>query len=849
VETRRFPRAVPAVVCAVLAAVVLAGASPARAQAARDTRPPVPAEAMPRPEDIRRPEDSTPLILLPPREREVVREVVEEPLHGPLVDLLEEAQGERLASVRVEGNRRVATETVLEALGLKEGEVLTSERLAEALRALFTLGQFADLQLETEPVPGGVALVVRVEERPLVRQVRFEGNDFLRLEELREAAAIESGQVVRPVELQAAARRIEALYETRGFALAEVSPELVPVRDEERVDVRFVIRERPRVRVQQVNFTGELPVPEAELREVALTQAATVFTPVTGRGYLREEVLAQDVESLTSYLRERGYLRASVQPQVSLSPDRRFAYVTFTLEPGQRFLLESLRFEGDPLPPALIQEVVDVEEGQVMRPSQVGEDIEQLRRHLQDQGHAFAEVTPLTEFHPERGTVELILRVREGPRVCIGAVEVVGNERTLEHVILRELTLEQGDAFSGTAVRRGEEALRALGFFSEVQVFPRPADNPCGAVLVVRVVERLTRFYRLSLGFASVEQLIITGRLADQNFMGRGMSLSSAAQYSRLRSSIELSLVEPYLAGTPASLNAETFWTRMQLPNYLRESAGGNAAVAWRLERLREVLRGGRVAVGYGFQRVRLDAAPELLEALGGLDFFRDGRISVARLTFSYDRLTMRLPGAGGFFALGSLEYAPAFLGSTLRFARYTLATQGSVPLPSGFSFNARGRVGLLESLGEAPLPLSEQFFLGGIDSVRGYVFQSISPTVAVQVPTLEGGVETREVAVGGNKQFVLNLELEFPLAPRVGLRGLFFYDAGNVFAANQPFFVDRQHALPFGLFQAVGVGVRWQSPFGPLRLEAGIPLNRRPGDRPILIELAVGAAGLPGGR
>ncbi len=828
---------------------VLAGTAPALAQEERDSRPQVPPEALPRPEDIRRPEEYVPPALVTPEMREEVEEAREEARRAQVEERLEEAEGERLAEVRIVGNRRVSEEEVRRALGLREGEVLTPERVTEALRALFALGQFADIQLETEPVAGGVALVVRVEERPVVRQVHFKGNDFIRREELREAAGLASGEVLQPVELQAAAGRLEALYQSRGFALAEVVPEVVPVEGEERVDVRFVIREQRRVRVQQVNFTGELPVPEAELREVALTRQATVLSGLTGRGYLREEVLERDVAALESFLRELGYLRASVRPVTSLSSDGRFAYVTFHVEPGERFLLGEVRFEGDPLPPELVAETVDLEVGQVPKPSHVGRVIEALKHYLQDQGHAFAEVTPLTRFHPERGVVDLTLQVEKGPRVCIGEVQVVGNEKTREEVILRELALEEGEPFSGTALRRSEEALRALDFFEEVELSMQPADIPCGAVLVVRMKEKPTRFYRLSFGFASVEKLVLTGRIADRNFLGRGLSLSAAAQYSSLRSSFELSLLEPYLLGTPASLSTDAFWARTELPDFEREAVGGNAAVGYRLERLREALRGARAIVGYGFQRVRVQAEPGLLEALRELEAFRDGRISVARLSLSYDRLEELRPTTGGVAALGTVEYAPGFLGGTFEFARYTLAAQARVPLPARFVFEARGRMGFIDSLAEdETLPLSELFFLGGIDSVRGYAFQSISPTRVVTVPT-PTGEESRELAVGGNKQLVLNLELEFPLVPRVGLRGVVFYDAGNVFAADEPLFADRQDGLPFGLFQSVGVGVRWLSPFGPLRLEAGIPINRRPQDRPVLIEFAVGTSGLPGSR
>ena len=195
----------------------------------------------------------------------------------------------------------------------------------------------------------------------------------------------------------------------------------------------------------------------------------------------------------------------------------------------------------------------------------------------------------------------------------------------------------------------------------------------------------------------------------------------------------------------------------------------------------------------------------------------------------------------------GSAEIAPGLLGSDFQYTRFSAYWRNYVPLPLGavFKWNLNaGYIGQLDA--DRPLPISELYFLGGINTIRGYYLRTISPTKAVTErlapdADLFNDRYTGDYAVGGNKQFFANVELEFPLVEGAGLRGLLFYDAGNVYGTNEAFFGDKQDQLFLGLFQAVGFGVRWFSPVGPLRFEWGIPLNKRPGDQALVFEFNIG--------
>jgi outer membrane protein insertion porin family len=224
---------------------------------------------------------------------------------------------------------------------------------------------------------------------------------------------------------------------------------------------------------------------------------------------------------------------------------------------------------------------------------------------------------------------------------------------------------------------------------------------------------------------------------------------------------------------------------------------------------------------------------------------FRNGTTSSFRLSATWDKRDNRLFPTKGWMLFGSAEAAPKLptpLGGTFIFNRYTVYGRTYLPLPLGFVFKTNASFGLIEQLDpDSPLPISEMYYVGGINTVRGYLLRSISPTILVGSAT-RPDASAQNFGVGGNKQAIFNFELEFPIFEKVGIRGVLFYDAGNTFAHNSPFFMDRQHDLPLGLFHSVGWGFRWFSPIGPLRFEWGVPLNRRgPDDQPVLFEFTIG--------
>jgi outer membrane protein insertion porin family len=786
----------------------------ALAQADGGTPPaPVPPAALPSPAG----DDTDPAAPAPDRE---VRE-------GEVVD------------IRIEGNRRVEAEAIRRALKTQVGQSIEEAPTAEDLRAVWALGYFSDVQLLTQRLPtGGVVYVVRVQERPSIRAVKLAGNEELSQDDLKESIEVKALTILDMDAVRRTQKKIQEKYVDKGYFLAEVSHEIVPVEGGQ-VDVVFNIDENSKVMVKDIAFLGAQQVPPSRLKDVMITKEGGFLSFVTGEGTYREEVFQRDLAVIQATYYDEGFINVRVdKPTVSLSADKRYIYVTIKVTEGERYDIGKIDFAGDlVVPREELARLMTSRSGRNFSRSQLGQDIQAITDVYYDRGYAYANINPVTAVNAETKTVDLTFEVQQGPQVTIERIDVIGNTKTRDKVIRRELRVYEGELYNGTGVRRSKERVTALGFFETVEVTQRPGTQPDTIIVQVEVKEKATGTFQVGLGFSNVENFIFTAQVSQNNFLGWGQSVSASAQISSLRSLVQLSFFDPYFLDTNFLLSADFFRVDAQYLDFTRRSTGGSVSLGYQL--VEDLL----VNVGYSQEHVSVEAAP----GFGGVllaNRFLSGVTSSVRLSVTYDKRNNRLFPSKGFIHYGSVEYAPPFLGlgnSPFLFTRYTAYSRLYFPLPLGAVFKTNATVGYIQQLDpNRPLPVSEFFYLGGINSVRGYLLRSISPTLlAPRSGSPDAPID--QLNVGGNKQLILNLELEFPVFEKAGIRGVVFYDAGNAYATNERFFQDKQDNVPLGLFHSVGFGFRWFSPVGPLRFEWGIPITKRPEDQPILFEFTIG--------
>jgi outer membrane protein insertion porin family len=744
--------------------------------------------------------------------------------------------GATLADVRIEGNRRVEVDAVRAAISQKKGQPYDPRAVAKDIRALMKLGFFSDVTVEVQGTPAAPVLVYRVTERPTVREARIEGNDALSKDDLKDTVEVKAFSVHDLLAVRKDVKKIKEKYAEKGYYLADVTPR-IDERPDNQVDVVYVVDERAKVQVKEVRFLGNAHVPDDDLLAVMQTRPGGYLSFLSSTGTYREEAFQHDLQGVQALYLDRGYVNVKVgTPSVALSPDKRFLHVTIQIEEGEQYRIGKITFSGQVLGrEAVLQRVARTKPGELFSRTKIQQDLFAIGDVYRDMGHAYANVVPLTETDPKARTLDLAYEIQPGPKVRFERIDVIGNDKTRDKVIRRELRVYEGELFSGTGLRVSKQRVNALGFFESVEITTKQGSSEDTIVAVVEVKERATGTFQIGAGFSSYENFILTGQISQNNFFGWGQTLSLQVQWSSVRQLGQIQFVEPYFLDTKWTFAFDLYATEGVYTTFTRRAIGGSTTWGYELNGLApywefaKKLEDMRLFATYTNERVDVSATG--LAAISAAEQFQSGTTSALRLSLQWDKRDNRLFPTRGYFLSGSAEFAPpllapeALFGTDVNlFTRYALDARAYRPLLFGLVGRAKLVLGLIREWdSDHPIPISERYFVGGINSVRGYRYLSISPVLYVP-STISPDARRSALYVGGDKQLVLNLELEFPLFKAVGIRGVVFSDFGNAFASG----LYTDSSVPLSLYKSVGFGFRWQSPIGPLRFEWGIPLDRR---------------------
>jgi outer membrane protein insertion porin family len=745
------------------------------------------------------------------------------------------AQEGTIADVRVEGNRRVEIDAVKAAVSQKKGKPFDRKAVASDVRALMKLGFFTDVVVEVEGKPGAPVLVYRVTERPTVREVRVTGNDEIKGDDLKDAIELKPFALLDLAVVQKDVRTIKEKYVEKGHFLAEVSHRIEEKPDNQ-VDVVYVVDERAKVQVKAVEFVGNRKVPDEAILPYLQTRPGGYLSAITKMGTFKQDALDHDLQAVQAVYLDKGYVNAKVgRPTVAISPDKRFIWVTIPVDEGEQFKVRKIEFTGQLLDQErMLRRILRARSGRTFSRSEVQHDMFAIGDVYRDLGYAYVNVSPLTEPHAETREVDLAYEIEPGQKVRFERIEVIGNDKTRDKVIRRELRISEGELFSGTALQTSKQRVNALGFFETVEITTKPGSGDDKIVAIVEVKERATGTFQVGAGFSSYENFILTGQISQNNFFGWGQTLSLQVQWSSVRQLGQIQFVEPYFLDTKWTFAFDLYATEGLYTTFTRRAIGGSVTWGYELNglypwwRFARHLEDMRLFATYTNERVRVSAG-----TTGGAvvpDRFKDGTTSAVRLSLQWDKRDNRLFPTKGWYTSLSAEVAPPFLapesvfGDVNLFTRYAADLRGYRPLIGGLVLRGKVALGWIRDWdADHRVPISELFYVGGINSVRGYRYLSISPQRRVPA-SRDPGAPTVPFDTGGDKQVVVNVELEFPLFSKVGVRGVVFADGGNSFAPG----VWWDDTVSYSLYKAVGFGFRWFSPIGPLRFEWGIPLNRR---------------------
>jgi outer membrane protein insertion porin family len=775
----------------------------------------------------------------------------------------EQAEGLPIAALEIVGNRRVARDDVLSYLREKPGHLFKVENLTGDVHSLWDSGFFEDIQVDLTTNDRGVVLRFIVRERPNIKEVEYSGNDEIENDKLAEAVEVKPNTILSVPAVRRSVQKIKDAYAEKGFFLADIQYEIATQRENE-VIVKFKITEHKPVTVRRVTFIGNDHVPDSDLRDQMQTGNGGFFSFGSGGSY-RQDIFERDVLMLSALYYDKGYLSVQIAtPRVMLTPDREGIDIAIAIHEGPRYKIQQLRVyerdnEGREVEPLggrrALREMIGAHSGDYFNRAQLIKDLQAVRTLYRDAGFANVEAEPETELHPVEEQVDIVVPIRRGPPVRVERIEVKGNTKTRDKVIRREMELQEGQLFSETLLETGKRRITALGYFDRVDVSTEQGSAPDKMIVNIEVAEKPTGTFQVGAGFSSIESFIATAQIQQANVFGNGQALALQAQVSALRQLVTLRFFEPYFLDSDWNANVELYDTLYVFPNFARRSAGGSLTFGYAL-----VQPWLRLSLTATTEWDSVDTTPtntffgaspgfvSVFQQLPLANLFNSGRVFSLRPSLTYDTRDNRLFPSSGIYLQASTELASQAFGSEFNYLRHRFTGRFYYPLGgntgqpgSGFVLKLNTEWGLITSPDAAGVPIFQRYFLGGILDVRGFYLRSIGPrlpltsTLDPNAPAIPNGAN-----IGGNMEAYTNLELEFPIIDKVGIRGVVFLDAGNAWnledqfcrttpAPQFPKVVGPCFAFPdsLGLLRtSTGFGIRWFSPLGPLRFEWGFPLS-----------------------
>ena len=780
----------------------------------------------------------------------------------------EALDGDRIAEIAIEGLRRVGREAALSGVTLKQGDSLTGDAATELLRALWKTEFFRDVRIERERAgDGGWRVIAVVREKPSIHDVRFEGNDDISEEDIKGVVDVKSYTILNVDDIKRNVEKIKNLCVEKGFYLADVDYRLEPVGDANiEVNVVFHIVENAKVIVRQISFVGNTFFADDELKAVMQTREGNEFSWLTDAGTYKEEFFQTDLFRIQALYYDHGFVSVKLaDPSATISQDRRFIYITIAVSEGEQYDIGDITFAGDVLlkdeqgkvlvDESTLQSKLTVASGNIFNRTKLFADIQMLTDVYRDQGYAYANVTPNSTIHRETRRVDLQLEVERGEVVYFERIEVVGNTRTRDRVVRRELRINEGEKYSAAGINLSRARVFQLGYFETVNIATSRGSAPNLMDVQVEIKEKSTGTFQVGVGFSSVESFIATAQVSQNNFLGSGQLLSVSMQLSFgnfARQLATLQFYEPYFLNSRWSFGFNAYITQRLFSSFQRNAKGFSPSFGY------PITHALRVNAGYTIQAVKISTGN--LGGGGGValdDLKVDGIQSSVNGSVSYDTRDNRLFPSSGHYHVVRGEVSDRALGSKagLSFKRLEFDLRYYYPLFLSFVLRMNASLGWIFPVGNGEVPISERFFPGGIYSVRGFNPRGLGPIERV---TLGGDPMSSTVAFtrGGDKQAVFNLELQFPIVQQAGIKGVLFADAGNAYGPDEGFFYYNTRdppvgymirsgdavKLPLGLYYSFGFGFRWFSPIGPLRFEWGIPITKRSqSDRDLIFEFTIG--------
>jgi len=755
----------------------------------------------------------------------------------------------RLKEVKISGNVRVEDDGIRLHLKSRPGDNFDPLIVEQDVKAIYRMGFFDDVNAELSA--DGI-LTYAIKEKPYIREVKIQGASQVSKDKIETALGIGARTILDRTKIAEGVDKVRKNYSEQGYVNAKVDY-AVSIEANNQAVVTLDIVEGNRLLIKTISFAGNKAFSDGDLKSLMGTKEEWIFSFLTNRGVLDRDILNNDLAILSSYYNDNGYVEHKIDDPIILR-GRDGLEVVLRIREGPQYRVGKVEIGGDLIEDGqAILKALKLTTGQIFRGSRLHDDITLLTDFYSNKGFAFAQIDPVTNVKPVEKVVDVALMITKGPPVYFNRVLVAGNSKTRDQVIRRELFANEHELYSGSKVTLSRNALQRTGYFEDVQVTTKKTGQPDTLDMLVEVKEGPTGQFQFGAGYTGGDGFLFNGSISEKNLLGRGQGISGDVSLGSKRQDFVLSFNEPFLNDTKLGVGTAAFNTRRKFTDFDERKLGFGVNTSYPLGELKipwigrgsadsekgsDEMPGSRPVSMWDYMRggVAYDLTRETIKGVSASASQsikdQEGTILSSSVTpsISYDSRDHFFAPTEGTKSVFSFKTAG--LGGDTQFIKTDISARWHYPLLRDPRWGGAWVLALGGTLGYGnSLPLFERYFIGGINSVRGFTDRTIAP----REPTgCDGSGKncTGTDVVGGDKSAVLNTELLFPIYEQYGIRGLTFFDLGNSF--NTFSLSDMR--------RSAGIGVRWMSPFGPLRVELGFPLNKKPGDDTSVLGFSIGS-------
>lgn len=734
-----------------------------------------------------------------------------------------------IKSIEVSGLKRIERDAVLNKIQTRVGGKIGRDSIRADIETLHAMGYFDDIEVQADPEGDGLRVTYVFKERPVVSAIEFDGNERLSESDLKEVTKIKEWSILDLNKVKDDVALIQKHYEDKGFYLAKVGFEIVSTKADE-VKVVYKISDYDKVQIKKITFLNNQYFSDEALKGVLQeTREGGLFTFLSGAGNFKENAFKTDLQRLTYWYLDRGYVKFRYEnPVVTVSDDKRWLYISIYVDEGESYQMGTVGFGGDLLfTREELEKDLSLKPGDTFSISKRNQDIQRLTEKYQDLGYAFVNVVPKMNINDASKVVDIEYEFEKGSLVHFGEIIVLGNSKTHDKVIRRELKIKEGELYSGTKLRESRENVERLGYFAPGEViFNTVSPKNKSDILNVEITikERSTGTITLGAGYGSANGFFFQSQVSEINLFGKGQTVSLAAQLAaeRRNKSFNFGFTDPYAFDTRWTTGFDLYYINFSIPDkYETRKLGFDVRLGYPIYEYTNLFLTYK---NEGLKIIEPDSNIDQAE----LDA-DNGVLSSVSMQVIRDKRNNRFETTAGNYQ--SLSFETAGLGGTKDFLKWTVNNRFYKKIIGDLVFRTSAEYGQIYGLGGKRTPPSERFYLGGPNNLRGYDIFSVGPSA---IRGVDGTSVLVKEPLGGVIQVFALFELEYPLVREAGLKWVVFYDAGNTFAG-------WPKGDAFKIRTDAGFGIRWFSPIGPLRFEFGYPFRKKPDERGNVFNFFIG--------